>query len=297
MADAAYQGQPDGANLVEWPSMSSRVVAYIIWRDTNLQAPVALVPGSQTSYIDSATPLGAGNMLESTTWTISIDPVLGVILQFNPTVTDSTSLAELGDANESFSETSFTITAQRVPLSAGQACGYQISVLYMDYLQNGLTGQNGLPEDYSLYLGNKSAVSEHPTLIPPPTLISPASGSTPSNGLYSCQTVPSGTSYVLQVSTSPTFPQSATYSVLATILGSSTAQASFTQSQLESTFPNAGGQMIYWRMGARIDYSVLPFSYDTANADGWVFSPLQTYQDPGAPLAADGETKEVGGSE
>lgn len=283
MADAAYESQPDGANLVLWPGMGSRVIAYIIYRDTNLTAPVAVVSGSTTSYVDSATPLSAGNMLESTVWNIAIDPNLGIVTQFSPTITDATSLAQLENASETLSYTTFTITAQRVPLSAGQACGYQICTLYIEYQQNGLNGGTELPSNYQLYLGNKSAVSTRPTLTAPPTPTAPANSTAPSNGVYSCQTVPSATSYALQVSPDATFPAGDTYSMLATIVSTSTAQATLSQSDLESAFPTAAGHTIYWRMGARVDISILPFALSMPNTDGWVFSPLQTYTLPSAP--------------
>jgi len=278
MADAAYEDQPNGANLVIWPSLSSRVVAYIIYRDTNLNAPVAVVQAPLTNYVDSAIPLAAGNQLESTTWTIMIDQNIGNVTQFNPTVAYATSKADLGNPNMTLSTDSFTITAQRVPLSAGESCGYRICTLYVDYQQNGLNNQTGLPTSYQLYLGNKSADSTHATLTAPPVLISPVTSSSPNNGVYSCQTVPSASSYVLQVSQDSSFPASGTYSVLASGMGSSVATATLSQTQLLNVFSTAAGKTIYWRMGARLDGNVLPFALSTPNADGWVFSAVRYYQ-------------------
>lgn len=45
LADAATLGYADGANLVRWPFLSSRVLAYFVYRDTNPLAPIAVVPG------------------------------------------------------------------------------------------------------------------------------------------------------------------------------------------------------------------------------------------------------------
>ena len=219
--------------------------------------------------------------MESTTVNIQIDPDTANVTQFTFATTDDATQAQLQDANIALGQTTFTVTAQRVPLLAGEACSYQIRTLYVDYTQNGLnTPQPTFPVSYQLYLSDLGTASPYVTLTAPPQLTSPADSSLPTSGTFICQTVPSATSYLLQVSTDPTFPSNSTYSALATGLSPGAAQANYSLQDLLNQFGGSSTQTIFWRMGARIGNLVFPFALASPNDDGWVFSSTWSFSLP-----------------
>jgi len=286
MADAAYDNQPYGANLLRWPSMNSRVVAYIIYRDGNPNAPLAVVDGHTTSYADSAIPLTSPAVMQSTVVTITLDPNSGAVTQFSFASTLDDSLDQLTNGQMTVSDTNFTVTARRVPLNAGENSGYQVRALYIEYKPNDLNDPSlSHPDSYHLVLGAKSAVSAHVTLTAPPALSTPADQVAPVDGRFNCALVPRATSYLLQISSSAVFPQQQTYSMLATDITGSTAQAPLALADIVQRFPSFSGQMLFWRMGARVDGETLPFSQAYPNMGGWVFSLPRTFRMPTFPPA------------
>lgn len=283
MADAAYVSYRFGANLVRWPQMSDRAVAYIVYRDTNQYAPVAVVRAPMNYYVDSATPLSPPtNILESSEVTIDLDAQNGMLTQFNYTTTYDTTLAQLQTPAMTLSPTNFTITARRVPLQAGETSGYQVQVLYIEYQKHYITDPISHPDSYALRLGNKSSVSARATLTTPPALLTPADSQVPTDGLFNCQQVQRATSYLLQVSSEPTFAASTTVAVPALPFGT-VAQANLPLASLMQKFPAATVQLLYWRMGARVDGQIFPFALSTPNVDGWVFSLPNTFMMPAVP--------------
>lgn len=79
LADAHYTSNIFGANLVQWTvPHRDKVVAYVIYRDTNPYAPIAVVPAEQMYYIDSAAPLPTvGDVMEDTEIEIEVDEETG----------------------------------------------------------------------------------------------------------------------------------------------------------------------------------------------------------------------------
>ena len=302
LADAESLNYPTGANIVRWKQPSQRVVAYIIYRDIAPNvSPIAVVDGNQNYYIDSTSPLNqaaaaaaganAGEMEESITYTIAfIDQTIGNVQWTETTVYDST--VNQGNPAEQFSETEYNITTHRVPLAPGQKVGYQIKVLYMDYLQNGLAGENnggaaGAPMDYSFYLGNKGADSNRATVVQPPPLLSPADDQLPPSGVFSCTRVPTALDYVLEYSTD---------NINFYLDNGSGVQKTISPNTITITDTNYAANMginkpnvatnVYWRIGAKVDGEADPYILsETQLKYNYVFSPLEvfTYQPPPNP--------------
>ncbi len=121
-----------------------------------MSRPLRVVDGNQTVFIDDATPIAVptgetGPLEESTTTTITFaDPMVGVVAWASSTVYDAT--ANQGNADESYSENMYSVTSHRVPLAPGEKVGYQIKILYMDYLQSSELGPSS---EYEFFIGNK----------------------------------------------------------------------------------------------------------------------------------------------
>ena len=281
MADAATMGEQSGATLVTWPHSNARVVAYIIYRDTNSMAPLAVVDGTQTHYIDSGQPLPhQGDVAATDTISITLDPTTGLIQTFTHAITYETTLDDINTPTETMSKASYAVTAHRVPLQPGDVCGYQVKMLYYDY-DNGDITQTSLqhPQQYALYLGNRSPLSGRITMTQPPTLSSPANGVLP-DGNFRCTRVTGAMNYFLELSTSPNFPKPidtpTTIGVNTTTIGIPAVIDSEKYAlgvQLLTGLPNFWfGKTLYWRMGANVTGQPAPYALSDHNQDGWVFS-------------------------
>ena len=282
LADAVTMGEPFGAQLVSWGATNSRTLAYLLYRDTNPLAPIAVIDGTLTHYVDSARPLPElGDVAATDTVNITIDPNTGMVLTDTHTLTYDTTLDNIQNPNLTFSTTSLSITAHRVPVQPGDICGYMLRVLYMDYDSGGLSDtslQN--PLGYRLYLGNMSNTSARVTLTPPPPLDSPADGVASSDRTYRCKRVVTALTYTLQFSTDASFSAGHTLTVPAYV---DTTDATGTESlsTLWSTF--TPGQTVLWRMGARVDGQQTPLALGDPNQNNWVYSAIRTFTLPVAP--------------
>ena len=298
MADANFMGENKGANLVTWPHMNSRVIAYVLYRDTNPQAPIAVVDGSVTHFVDSAKPLPElADVSEMNVMNITIDPNTGDVLTFTPTITYETTLDDIQNAAMTYSVTSYTVTSHRVPLQPGDTCGYQIQMLYYDYLSADDLSQTALqhPLTYQLYLGQRSTFSSRVTLTSPPTLYQPTSGQLPLDGNFRCTRVTSAMSYQLELSTSPQFPLDNTTKIIPAAIDSdqyALAVKSLSDSDMAAWF----GQTIYWRMGAKVAGQPNPTAYSDPNENGWVYSNTNYFLFNSFPPAPPGKAKTRAGT-
>jgi len=298
LADAVTSGEPYGANYVGWQSMGGHVVAYIIYRDTNPMAPLAVIDGYTTSYLDSARPLPhAGDVAQTDTVTITLDPPTGYLLSFTHSVTYEQSLDNIATPNETMSKASYSVTAHRVPLQSGDTCGYAVKMLYYDYDTGDIT-QTSLqhPQQYALFLGNRSSISGRVTMIPPPVLDAPANGQYAPDGTYRCLrgNTTMAPSYTLQFSTNASYTSGRTITAPVT-LDITRAIGTESLSSLWNTF--GAGNTVFWRMGAHLDGQPLPHALSDGNQNGWVFSPtyyFQLPQQPPAPGSLKTNTKRVG---
>jgi len=283
LADAASQGYPNGANLVRWPFLSSRVLAYFVYRDTNPLAPIAVASGSTFEYADSATPLPQiGAVMETVEVDIEIDPQTGVVDRFELNTSYETSTLNLHDSEMNLGEQSLHMACRRVPLAAGEKCGYQVQVLYMDYDTGGLDDPGGFPAAYRLYLGNRSDATARVTLTEPPALMSLAEGQFPSDGLYRATQSPGAWNYTVQVSSSSTFSPANTYAFTATPNGTG-VEGYLDPVELFNRFPGFADRTLYWRIGAREDTGPRPVPLSDPNQSGWVFSPFRFFILPPFP--------------
>jgi hypothetical protein len=283
MADAVSQGYPDGGNLVQWPFMSDRVIAYFIYRDTNPFSPIAVAPGSILYYVDSATPLPQiGAVMESRIVDIEIDSLTGVVRRFDTNPTYESSLANLHNAEMDLADQTLHIACRRVPIQPGEMCGYMVQVLYEEYRVGGLDDPPGYPGEYRLYLGNRSGATERVTLTEPPELVSPGQGQYPRDGIYTCTRSTDAMSYRLQISSSPIFSTTFTYTESAVPTGLN-AVAYLDPDTLFALFRNYTGRPLYWRMGARIDGGPRPGPLSDPNQQGWVFSEYNYFILPDIP--------------
>ncbi len=284
MADAATMNYPKGATLVRWPSMGIRVMAYLLYRDTNQSAPIAVLDGSTTFYIDSATPLPSpDDMMEDTQVSIQLDQNTGFLENFDFTTTYAQSLDDLKNPEMQFTNASLDITCHRVPLKAGETCGYQLRVLFVEYDPGSLTDPLQHPAEYRLYLGNKGGTSNRIALTEPPTLTVPADQLQPLDDNYSCTRVPGALLYTLQISTDPVFLPGRTQTVAARVDSDQYVVGEFPYTQLWTAFPAAGQRIIYWRMGARIAGQALPVALTDTVQNGWVYSTPNIFQLPEFP--------------
>ncbi|MHB0935911.1 MAG: hypothetical protein ACYDCO_28340 [Armatimonadota bacterium] len=283
MADAVTHGLLDGANLVRWPFMSDRVIAYFIYRDNNLLAPIAVVPGSILEYQDSASPLPQiGAAMETVMVDIEIDPDTGAVTRFETDFSYEPGLANQYNSQINLQPQSLHIACRRVPIQPGETRGYQVQILYEEYKVGDLNDPAPFPNQYRLYLGNRSGTSEYVTLIQPPQLSSPAQAQYPVDGIYTGTQSPGAWSYVLQVSSSPTFTPFSTQEYGA-IPNGAFAQAYVEPYDLFNRFAAYAGKPLYWRMGARADNRPLPQPLDDPNQEGWVFSQMRFFPLPQSP--------------
>lgn len=283
MADAVTHGHLDGANLVRWPFMGARVIAYFIYRSNNLLAPIAVVPGYQRYYIDSASPLPQiGAALETVAVDIEIDPDTGAVLRFDTNFSYEPNLTNLYKSELKLNDQTLHIACRRVPLAPGESCGYQVQVLYMEYDEGGLGDPGGFPDAYKLYLGNRSGTSEYVTLVQPPQLWSPAPATYPTDGVFTATQPPGVWSFVLQVSSSPAFAPGNTQEFTPIPTGFS-LQAYVDPYELFTRFAGYAGKPLYWRMGARASSRPLPQPLDDPFEEGWVFSEVRFFLLPTNP--------------
>jgi len=297
MADADLMGDSDGANLVSWPWQGARVIAYIIYRDTNPYAPVAVVDGHTTNWRDSCLPLPEiGSVMESTTVNVSLEQQTGVVSEFSYDTAFDTTLELQNNDEMTIDAATFTVTTRRVPLVPGQKVGYRVRLLYMDYEDLGLGGTGDFPENYSLFLGNIGKTSVRVTATKPPVLFQPAENSLPTDGIYRCGRVPMAMNYVLQIAINPTFE--AKYrlplrGVVPHIEGDDYVAATFLPAKLFEEVvevqqrvgipPSTENTPIYWRMGARVAGEVYPKAFADPNYNDWVFSRMRVFVLPPVP--------------
>jgi len=311
MSDATTMGEVEGANLVRWPWQGARVIAYIVYRDTNPYAPVGVVDGHTTEFIDSSLPLPEiGTIMESTTVTITLDQAMGIITSFTRATAYDPDLAEQFNDDMSYDPGSFDITTRRVPLVPGQKVGYRIRILYMDYEDVGLEDPPFPPENYSLFLGNIGQPSVRVTDTKPPALFQPADNGIPTDGIWRCERVPIALSYTLQVSLDPTFATQYRFpmrGVVPHVEGDDYIAATYSLPTLYNELaevlqrlgrpPTTEDTPIYWRMGARVAGEPQPAAWeeaDSANTKGWVFSETRVFLLPPVPPPFPGWIRAIG---
>jgi hypothetical protein len=286
LADAV-PGNELGANRVGLPSSSDAVIAYMIFRDTNPNAPVALVTRGRTYYLDSATPLETDKVMESTVYAFDLDPTSGIVTPSPPIVTTETDTLEQANSALSITKTSFTITTRRVPLQPGETCSYYIEQLFYgvdEYNLDDPTPTSPHPQAYRLFLSNQSALSARTTLTEPPALQSPANGEVPLSGIYRCESVPSATRYQLQLSLNQQFS-----TLLAVADGVS--QGAYVQAVIDmaslNTSPTDYG--VYWRIGVRVDGSAGPVALADGSSRDYIYSQVYFYALPPNPYPPPGK--------
>jgi hypothetical protein len=283
LADAVLLGQPYGANVVYWPYKGDRVVAYLIYRDTQA-APIAIVEGTKVHYIDSATPPPqAGQTVELTDVSISIDETTGHVTEYALTPAYGNTAAATPSVN--VDQTTLTVTCQRYPLDEGSHTGYAVQTLYVAYNTTGLDGQIGHPDAYALKLGAKNTVTNRVTLLRPPVLYAPMEGFYPQDGNFRCNLVSGATEYVLQLSPSGDFPLDDTVTIQAQTGGSLTAVANLSLATMYSDpiLAGAAGRAVYWRFLARRTGDATPLALQDIRQSGGVASTVRSFTLPNLP--------------
>lgn len=298
MSDADTMGEKDGANLITWPWQGARVIAYIIYRDDNYYAPIAVVDGHTTYFVDSSLPLSEiGMAMESTDVEVEIEENTGTVTTFSYETTFDETLEDYrNDGPMTVAESSFNCMTHRIPLMPGQKVGYRIRLLYMDYIDDGLDSTGGFPESYSLFLGNRGGSSTRITATQPPELFQPVDNAIPTDGIYRCTRVPSAMNYTLQVAIRPTFETQYRLplrGVTPHIEGDDYVAALYSLSTLYSELaevqqrlgipPSTEDTPLYWRMGARVAGDPLPAPQTDENAKDWVFSSMHVFLLPPVP--------------
>ncbi len=114
-------------------------------------------------------------------------------------------------------------------------------------------------------------------------------GHLPTNGVFSCQTVPGATDYDLQYSTdNTTFTVLPASDVTTKSVAESNGGGTVTlQDQNYATDMNLADSNVFWRIGAKVAGEATPFALADATQSGYVFSTLQTFSYNGPPPPKD----------
>ena len=314
LADAAtvtsINGQPytNGGNLITWsnPSASaSQDLGFIIYRTVAGQTyPITVVPASSTSYIDpggpapvAGTPVTTNGVTEipeyvnaSTTlytYTITTDtlPVVlsvtavpSAVVQFDTTQPLPVALETKVDTT---AVAAVAVTALNLALVPGQVSTYQVQPIYWNYFTPAniqTTGGSVPPNSTAIFVGDISNPTNAVQLLPPPVISWPQAGAE-MDGVFQCAKVNGGASYVLQISSSPTFNAANTVTVPATPSpsGSGLIEADYSIAQMLASPQLATAVTVYVRMGVQNAAPPYPvaewYSYD----NGYVFSVTNSY--------------------
>ncbi|MHB9025814.1 MAG: hypothetical protein ACYC7E_16875 [Armatimonadota bacterium] len=290
MSDA-YQGHTRGANYLTWQDFGPKAIAILIYRDTNIYAPIAVLPASQREYIDTANFLPQTDaVMETQEFDIAIDSTTGLLE--DPAVPQSTEWeTELDNwytPDMTLSDTDFTISARRRPLKPADTVRYMLRVLYMEYLQGDIAeGELGHPDEYVLRLGDIGAMSVPVVVTQPPLLETPGDGEVQIDGYWLCTRVPAATEYCLQVSADNSqFNPATTVEITFPVsIGDTFVTIEYLLSQIYVNPKLMNANVIWWRMGARVEPGFpLPASAQgLLYMTGWVFSPVRHFDLPAVP--------------
>ncbi|HOF87856.1 MAG TPA: hypothetical protein PLZ36_07085 [Armatimonadota bacterium] len=293
LADAHYMNYPYGANLVRWSvPHKDKIVAYVIYRDANPFAPVAVVARDVSYYIDSATPIPTvGDVMENTEVEIEIEEDTGHVT-ITRTVDYAQDLQDLQNPEVTDDLTSYTVTCRRVPLNPGETTGYQVAVVYKDYDMSQQEQQDQL--QFRLFVGDKGPTSRRITLLTPPMLDTPLPGVLSVDGNYRCESVVGASTYNLQVSPDSTFGSRTINVEKKGQSGVAYQVVNLPLQTLYDTYPAASNQTLYWRIGARKDAEPRPDYYSDPQQFGWVYSDVYSFDLPAAPPRSRATTPGVG---
>jgi hypothetical protein len=276
---------PDGANMVRWASLGSRVVCYIIYRNG---IPIYVVDGSTTEYLDNAQQFAPGIAVKSNQWELIIDS----ILVDGPIKIPLHSLGETAEANKdnlydngtpvSGTDT-FSITTHSFPLKSGESASYRITPVYREFRLPAISDPAGQPTEYQLIIGTSSPFSKAVTLLSPPKNITPNNGIYPGDaGLFSCDIVTGANDYVLQLSSLPDFSPGKTVLIKPNSSGGGDSMsANITIKYLTDNFTNSS--QLYWRFGAKVAGQNVYQGLNDSNSSGYVFSDLRQFAMPATP--------------
>ncbi|MHB9133740.1 MAG: hypothetical protein ACYDBB_21970 [Armatimonadota bacterium] len=286
LADASVMGHLFGANLVRWPDLGDRVVAYLIYRDSDSYNPIWVVGSHVTSYIDSTNSLSQyGGVSETIDFSVEIDTGSGQVTSMQMTPTFNSTPAP-GGGQLQVSDGSITCTAERMPLSVGQTCTYRVRTVYIAYEQSGLTDPLGHPQQYRLGVSQPSPATASVTVVQPPMLASPGNGQSPSNGNFTAQSLATTAEFRLQLSPNSTFPAASTFSIPAHLVSGQTVQGYQDLNGLYALPALQNGGTVYWRIGARIPAQPVPVTSTGSSQPGWVCSEIRSFTlqaPPGTP--------------
>ncbi|MHB9026849.1 MAG: hypothetical protein ACYC7E_22170 [Armatimonadota bacterium] len=287
LADAATSGHTRGANLVRWPLLGTHIAAYLIYRDDNPFAPVGIADRATGYFIDSASLLPGGAVMESMELSFSIDPGRAYILDWNTVPTYESSTANRFSPDMTLGDQDFTISARRVPVKPGDLARYRVRTVYITPDPGGLNDPLQFPDEYQLRLGELSGATPVVTVIQPPILTLPADGIVPTDGNYQCMQSFGATDYTLQLSPGDgAFNPATTYVYSASIFGTSFAGTTVSLASLYSRPGFYSGVNVFWRMGARAAGQNPPRAWRDANQHGWVYSTRAQYILPAGPPPA-----------
>jgi len=281
VADATKM--PSGEIRINFPSANEKVVAYLLYRDTNPNAPIALLQPGLSWFEDKGGPLAEDptKPMKSTSYQVTLNPTTGSapVLTLSTNLTDPITMA--GTANLDIQDTSFAITTRFVPMNPGDSASYFIRTLYYD-VNTTAGASTGGANTYKLKLSNSSDYTQRCVMLAPPTLQSPTNGSVPLDGVYRANAVTGATSYQLQISTDSSFSNNRTILTRTGVRVTNYVQATVTQAELSAFFgANAGN--LYWRFGARADGYATPQAIYNPNWNGYVYSDPFMHQLAAAP--------------
>ncbi len=269
VADATKM--PSGEIRINCPTSSSNVIAHLLYRDSNPNAPIALVQPGISWFEDRGGPLAEDptKPMRSTSYTVSLDTVTGSapVIPVSTNLTDP--ITSAGDPMMTIQNSSFAVTTRFVPMNPGDSASYFIRTLSYNIDTSIPVSSGGLPT-YKLVLSNSSDYTQRCVMLAPPTLQSPSNGSVPLDGVYRTNIVPGATSYKLQISTDSSFSNNSTILSLVGIRSTNYVQATVTQAELSSFFGTSAGNL-YWRYGSRADGFALPKAINNPNWNGYVY--------------------------
>jgi hypothetical protein len=295
-----------GGNLITWKPLETNILGYVIYRDVAGQSyPIAVVPASTTSFIDpggppptavATTTNGVTTTAEDVnafttvyTYTITTDsfPVVlsatavpGTAAAVDITQPLPASLATSVDAS---AVASVVVTALNLPLASAQVASYRVQSIYWNYYSSTTTTTTGQstpvpPTGDAIFLGTISSATSGVQVLQPPVMSWPPTGAG-MDGKFQCAKVAGGTSYVLQVSSSPTYATQNTVTISAAPVTTQPTleEADFTVAQMLASTQLQGATTVYIRMGVISVNDPTPVAELFNFYNGYVFSSSTSY--------------------
>lgn len=297
VTDVAGQPLSAGGNLIRWRDTGRDTMGYILYRQVNggSMYPIAVLPPAATSFIDGAAvpfsvTVGAVTTTNNvtgfiTTYTMTITTTSPTpLLTVNTAVPSATSVVNLSLPLPAAMDTSVTTTGAgatitvvglNLPLVAGQVVNYRVQRIYWNYVPTTINSSGEtIPSTTGMYLGDINTTQAPSIVLAPPVISWPLAGGS-LDGLFQCNKVVGGASYVLQISSDQSFTPANTVTVPAapSKADPTLEEADFTLNQILGAPQLQNATSVFIRMGVNNSIYAAPEPLmPSDNCTNYVFS-------------------------